>query len=204
MPRAQTKAYKPLSRIRAHKILFLLFIITLLLAGVFIYQKVAQELNKRAFQQARTAIDSVYSDIVTQVGQPDNSKRNNFCSRPNREFEPGPLSCDVSTSFIYGVEDEDQANAYLKKIQAIISTHSSFKNTKALTSSLKASQVVNSVYHTSDDNYRISGIDCVVSYVFNTPREINLTLMDKNKKGFEVSLSCFSDARSQYYPLYKS
>ena len=53
---------------KSHKFYSLLVLIVLLISGVFVYQKVALELNKRAFAQARTTIDTVYADIVAQVG----------------------------------------------------------------------------------------------------------------------------------------
>ena len=67
--------------VRTHKIYSLLILIVLLIAGIFVYEKVALELNRLAFKSAQHAIDTVYEDIVKGVGQPDNSKATNECSR---------------------------------------------------------------------------------------------------------------------------
>ncbi|MBI2009293.1 hypothetical protein HYS84_02685 [Candidatus Saccharibacteria bacterium] len=49
MVRLQTKNRNPLPWIRRHKFLSLLCAVILLVIGVFVYEKVALELNKRAF-----------------------------------------------------------------------------------------------------------------------------------------------------------
>lgn len=185
---------------KSHKLLALFLFIVLLVVGIFVYERVALELNKRAFARARTAIDTVYADIVAQVGQPDNSKRSSFCSRPNQTFGQGPLSCNVDTSFIYGVANEDQANVYLKKIQIVINNHKNFKLSKLLSPAITSLPVVNSIYSSATDYYKTAGMECIVSYWYDTPRQINLVIKDQSKKSIEISLGCDDLARAMYYP----
>src|SRR6185437_976480 len=72
----------------------------------FAYHSYSVWANEKQFSQARSAIDTIYADIVNKVGHPDNFKRTNDCSRPSQEFTQGPLSCSVGTDFIYGVDNE--------------------------------------------------------------------------------------------------
>jgi hypothetical protein len=187
--------------LKTHKLVIAITVIVALVLGFFTYQKIALELNKRAFAQARTAIDTIYADIVSQTGVPDEYQRPNSCSRAHQEFTQGPLSCDINSNFIYGVGNEAEANNLFKKIQRIINSHSTFSPLRHLSTSISDTLVVNTYYHASSDRYRSYGLDCVVNYIFDTPREIDLKIKDPSKKPFEITIGCFSLARSQYYPL---
>ena len=161
--------------------------------------------NERDFAQARAAIDTVYADIVAKVGQPDNYKRTNNCSRPSQEFGQGPLSCSVGTDFIYGVNDETQANTLFKQIQSVISQHPELlKPTKPLSTSIKDTLVVNDYYHDTQDYYEGGNIACFAKYSFDTPREIDLITANPLKKPMEVNINCVNEAKNQYYPLITS
>lgn len=196
----KSKTHNPLLWIRGHKIISLLLFIVLPVAGFFVYEKVALELNKRAFVHARAAIDTVYADIVAQVGPPDNSKRVIECSTSHVTFGQGPISCSVDTDFIYGVSDEGEAVALFRKIQAVISKNKQFKPTKALSLTITDQTVVNSAYHTASDEFSLDGLQCIVNYVFDTPREIFLTINDNSKKPLQVVIGCHGITRAMYYP----
>lgn len=185
---------------RSHKFYSLLLLTVLLVAGIFVYEKVALELNKRAFSQARTTIDTVYADIVAQVGSPDNSKRAAECSASHVIFGQGPISCSVDTDFIYGVSDKSEAIDQFKKIQAVISRNEQFKPTKTLSLTITDQIVVNSAYHTASDEFSSDGLPCIVNYVYDTPREIFLTINDKSKKPLQIVIGCHGIARAMYYP----
>lgn len=185
---------------RAHKFYSLFLVVVLLVAGIFVYGRIALELNKRAFAHARAAIDTVYADIVKNVGQPDNFKRSSTCSRPNQVYGQGPLSCEVSTTFIYSVLNMSQANIYHKKIQTIVDKQEVLKLSKPASSGITTGLVVNTYYSDAHDFYRNNGLNCEVSYWYDTPRQIELQIRDKNKKPLEVSITCNDWAKAQYYP----
>ena len=201
MVRLQTKNRNFLLWIRRHKFLSLFCVIVLLVIGVFVYEKVALELNKRAFQQARVAIDTIYADIVAKVGQPDDHKRTGSCSIYTEEFSTGPTFCNIDTSFIYSVTDEGEANRQFKSIQSVISLHKEFKPSQALDSAITSKFVVNTNYYAASDKYKSAGLDCIVNYVYDTPREISLEIHDNTKKPLQVVIGCNSLARSKYYPI---
>ena len=174
-----------------------------MVAGFFVYQRIALELNKRGFQQARSAIDAVYANIVAKVGPPDNSKRFNSCNRSHQEFETGPLSCDVETRFIYGVSGLAEGDILFKKIQSSISANEKLlKPTRPLSKSIGGLLVVNTYYYSTNDYFvSPSRMDCIVSYTYNTPRQIDLQINDLTKKPLEISIDCSDWAKAQYYPL---
>ncbi len=185
-----------------HKFASTALFLLILVAGFFVYQRIALEMNEHAFQQARVTIDTIYADIASRVGKPDNFKRTNDCSRPSQEFEQGPLSCSVDTDFIYGVTDEQAANALFKQIQGVISLHKDLiEPIKPLDNSIKDTLVVNSYYHSAEDYYKTSSMDCSVKYTYSTPREIDLSITDSTKKPLEINIVCSDWAKAQYYPL---
>lgn len=185
---------------RAHKFYSLLLLITVLIVGIFVYEKVALELNKRAFAHARTAIDTVYADIVKNVGQPDNTALASECSRAHVTFGEGDLTCSIDTDFIFGVKDEDEATALFKKIQGVINKHRDFKPTRPLSLKITDQTVVNSAYHTASDEFISAGLPCIVNYVYDTPREIFLSINDSSKKPFQIVIGCNGKAWALYYP----
>ena len=199
----QANTAHPISSIRRHKIISFVILLVLGVIGFLVYSEIALQVNKHDFQQARSAIDTVYADIVHQVGQPDNFRRNNDCSRPNQEFESGPLSCSVNTDFIYGVDNETNANDILAKVEAVISRHSNLlKATLPLSQSIKDSYVANTYYHRSVDYYKTNrGLACEVSYTYDTPGEIDLQIRNSSQKPLEISSGCSGFAEEQYYPL---
>ncbi len=193
---------RPLRFVKKHKITSAVLLILILVGGFFVYQRVVLELNKRAFAHARAAIDTVYADIVSQVGVPDDSKTIELCTQRYQEFTGySDTTCHIDKSFIYGVVDKTDANILFKKIQSIINSNSQFKPTRSPASSITDSLAVNTYYHAASDKYKASGLDCVVNYVYDTPREIDLGIKDKNKKPFEITVGCYGPARQAYYPL---
>ncbi len=202
MVRLQTKSRNFLPWIRRHKFLSLFCVIVLLVIGVFVYEKVALELNRLAFKSAQHAIDTVYADIAAKVGQPDDYKVSNDCSRSNVEFGQGPLSCYVGTSFIYGVVDQSEATSQFKTIQVLVGLHKDlFKPTKNLSSAITSTLVVDSYYYSAQDFYSVKNLDCTIKYIYDTPREIDLAIKDTSKKPFQVNVDCYGPARDGFYPL---
>ena len=186
-----------------HKLFSVFILIVLVVAGFFVYQRIALELNRQGFKQARSAIDTVYADIVAKVGPPDNSKRVNDCSRPNEEFEQGPLSCAVNTDFVYEVSDEQQANDMLGQVQGVINQQSSLlQAAKPLSGSIKDTFVARTYYHTTIDYYRTKQkMNCEVSFIYDTPSEIDLQIKNPRGLPLEIGIGCSDFAKAQYYPL---
>ena len=178
----------------------LLAVIIVLAAGGFSYRAYSAWTNKRDFVQARAAIDTVYADIITKVGQPDNYKRTNDCSRPSQEFGQGPLSCHTDISFIYGVNNDAEANVVFKKIQLAITKNNAFKPTGEPKSSLSSATIINTTLFGAEDNYRVKGLQCVANYTYKTPSETDLKLKS-DQLPLEITLGCYGPARVQYYPL---
>lgn len=197
-----SKLKRFISWLRTHKLASVALVLILLVVGFFVYEKVALELNKRAFQNARTAINAVYADIVKNVGPPDNNKHESSCSRPSQVYGQGPLSCDVRTSIIYGLSDKDQANTIFKTVQITMNQNKKFKSVM-LEPDISSLPVGNSIYTSATDRYKMGGgIDCTMSYWYDTPRQTDLVINDKNKKTFEIILNCNGWARTEFYSMH--
>ena len=205
---ALNKLKRSLFWVKFHKLYSLLILIVLLVGGIFVYQKVTLELNRRAFAQARVAIDAVYADIVAQVGQPDNYKRESECSKSY--FGPYELriSCSVDTDFIYAVKDQQEADAKTAKINEIVDKQQSRLRP---TSAPKSDIYVNPAPGDPDTNTSINyykgpgGLLCIFKYVYDTPTDTYLQLVHPDsKKSFYVTTGCTGNAKNQYYPSLSS
>ncbi len=195
--------YLGIGWIRRHKILTQLAVFATIIIGVIGYQLISLELNKRAFAHARAAIDTVYADIVKDVGAPDNYKRSSTCSQSYVESivtTKGPIGCDVGTNFIYSVRDQLEATVQFKKIQEVISKHDEFRHTKPLSGDISSLGVVNSTYKDAQDFYQIDSTVCTVKYVYDTPEETYLKLTNQGSKTLYVTMGCYGPARQLYYP----
>jgi hypothetical protein len=184
-----------------HKTLSL-FALVIVAAGAYVgYNHVQTSNNKRNFQQARAAIDSVYDDAIRNVGKPDNAEEKSFCSRSHKEFSSGDLTCEVDTNFIYAVSNEEEANNVMGKIQQSTYTVAGLKKKETAVKKINDFNILNVPYHTASDSYSYNGLNCVIGYVFDTPREMDLKVNDDSKKSFEINMSCSGPAKQQYYRM---
>ena len=186
---------------KRNKFLWLAVLIALMVGGFATYKHISIAMNKRDFQNARIAINKIYSKVIGKVSRPDNAVAESFCSRSHKEFSKGDLSCDINTNFIYGVDNEEIANQLLNSIQGQISSVKEFKSVTPINKSLKDYNVVSNIYHTASANYNVGSLRCVINYVYDTPREIDLTIKDNSKKPFEITIGCYGPAKQQYYRL---
>jgi hypothetical protein len=191
---------------RSHRFKWPVCIIMLVVLGVFgfrIYDHFSIAANKRSFQDARTTIDSIYYDAVKQIGPADNAEIGSSCSKTYQEFTGyGDLTCYLNANFIYGVSSESEANSIFKKVQDLVKNNfRSFRPTKTLSASIEDRLVVNSVYHAASDGYSAFGLRCTINYIYDTPREIDLSIKDSSKNPFEITIGCSGPAKQQYYRL---
>jgi hypothetical protein len=191
----------PFTWVRSHKVLSIFALVGVIVTVFWAVQAYQKHQNKVAFQQARAAIDTVYADIVAKVGQPAASKQINSCSRHHQEFEEGPLSCAVGTSFIYAIADRNEATQKYKAIQSvIIARPDQFKPIGQLSSAITDELVVNTYYHSAFDHIRThKNMDCAAKYIYDTPREMDL--MTNSLHGIQTNIICSDWAKQQIYPL---
>lgn len=183
----------------------LVLAILIISAGYLIYNQYSIYSEKKNFERARADINEVYAEVVAKLGEPDNSDRRSTCSRTSVVFGQGDLSCDVRTDFLYGVVNLDEANRKFKEIQKIISSNGNFKRTSTAATSIKTETSADthnaSSIHRAVDDYRVSGLDCVAGYNYESPFETSLGSVENNKKTFFVSIGCYAPAKKEYYSL---
>ena len=195
---------KYLSWLRKHKWLsipiLLVVAVVLIALGAVVYNKIATELNRRAFQQANYAIETIYNDIVKEVGPPDDNKRESRCSRSRGEFSEGPLGCYTSMFFIYGLSNKDQSDLTIKRIRSIIVNSQSIL--VAASSSTESSGLITKApgNTSSTDYYQAPGrIKCRADYAFDTSYGSFLKLKDPDAKPLAINISCSGMAMEDYF-----
>lgn len=168
-------------------LVYALLLLVLLIAGFLLYNYLSVQANKKSFQEARVAIDSIYSSTVSTLGQPDASKHINSC---------GGQQCTVYTSFIYGVSGYNQANKYYKTIQNEISQNPVFIPTKALSKKIITTE---KNYSGAQDLYIHKKLSCTAKYLYNTPQAALLNLRNRSMKPFYVEIGCTGPTEHAYY-----
>ena len=195
---------KFLSWPKKHKLLaiplLLLAFLLLLVLSYFVYDRVATELNKRAFQQAGIAMVEIYNNVAEEVGDPDDSNGSKSCGGFLGVYGEGPISCYLNTNFIYPIKDKQQADQIRERIQTIVKQRellipqSSPSSSPNLTQAESASAPVTDYFNTKN------GIQCTIDYIFDPTFNSRLELKDSiNNKQFYISLSCSGPARAKYF-----
>jgi len=197
---ANRKEYKVSLLIKSHRLLFTIFLAALIALGIVGYAQYQKYENKLAFQDAQRSIDSIYEKVISSVGKPDISRRQNSCSRPSQEWTLGPLSCSLNTEFVYAVNDRSEANEIHMKFQKIISSENQLV-AKKLSKEITDELVINTYYHSAFDSYTtLGGLDCAGKYVFDTPQDSFLHTSN-GKKDLYIAIGCTGPAKIAYYTV---
>ena len=162
-------------------------IFVVLIAGFLVYNHLSVQANKKNFQEARTSIDSIYSSVISALGEPDASKRLSSC---------GGSQCTVYTSLVYGVSDKNQANEYFAKIQAKIKNQSAFVPAKPLSTSLASANG----FDTAQDLYADGKLSCTSKYTYNPPQVTLLQVKSASSKPLYIEIGCTGSAKKSFYP----
>ncbi len=179
-----------------------LIVLLVLAAGYWVYGQVTTYGNKRDFQQARKTIDTVYSQIVDQVGSPDSYKSGNSCSRSYQEFNGYvDMSCDVDISFVYAVSNREEAQNKINIMQKVINSKNELlKPSRPINTTIMTTGLVTTNYYGAQNFYKYGSLECTSKYVYNTPDDTFLKLKHDGKPLYVV-IGCTGPAKKQYYPL---
>lgn len=181
----------------------LVFGILLLVAGASykIYAWQAVRADKQRFAEASALVDKIYADIVAELGQPEDHKRTNSCSRTYQEFSGyGDPTCSVGIRAVYGVVNRSEADSKLRIIQKLLSKQASLKIGGTLSTMIADQQVGNNNAKGAFDEYRYYQLRCTAKYLYDTPGETLLSAQIENMKSFYVAVVCSGLTKSQIYP----
>lgn len=182
------KTRSPLPWIRLHKFYSLFLFIFVLVGGVFVYEKVALELNKRAFTQARVAIDTVYVNIVKETGEPSDFSESYGCGGFQGVLGEGPLSCYINKRIAYSVSDATSLDQLKTKVQATIDTSKLLIPEAPPPSDASITEIAPNSNPPKIDYYRTrSGVSCKV------------TSETDGEQKLAIFFACSGPARGKYF-----
>lgn len=194
---------------KKHLPFLIVFIATILAAGLFLYRDYSIRADKNRFEQAHKSIDVLYSDIVAKVGQPDNVKQDQSCGYASRKFSRGPLSCAVGINFAYVIPNADEATNLAKTINDAVSR----KNNVFTTSYSNAGSILPFVSLQGLRDYQEIKNDltekssqkrCYLTVVYALSSSIYHPLSvssEKSDRELSIQLGCKDSAKAEYYPL---
>jgi hypothetical protein len=186
---------------RHKKTILVILLLLILAAGYWVYGQITTFSNKRDFQQAQSITDIIYSSIIKQVGEPDNSKKSDTCSRSYQEISGyGEINCDINRSLIYSVDSKEDAQNLIISVQKIINQNKSYSPAKPIKTSIETTGVLRTNYYGVQNFYKLKSLDCTSKYVYDTPEDTFLKLKHEGKPLYIV-IGCSGPAKKQYYPL---
>ena len=154
--------------------------------------------DKQRFTEASVLVDKIYADIVTELGQPEDSKRTNSCSVRYQEFTgSGDLTCHIDGSATYLVRDKQEAEAVITNVQDLISHNGKLKSLDTLNTDFHDSVAGSTVYHIVSNKYSVNSMQCSIGYIYDPPGGARMS-GSENKK-LEIGVSCSDAAKSQIY-----
>lgn len=165
--------------VKLHRIASLFIAVALL--GILIYGGMIVY-EKWQFNKAEKALDSLYTDIVKELGEPTEVVKDKSCAYSSAKYSQGSRSCRVGYLF----KAIDDKAVYANKLYLVA------KKSNAL------SDIDDSIYNYSPTlSYSFhfkageSNLDCSVS-------------VDQSKTdGTYGAISCYSEAKREYYPVNK-
>ena len=194
-----TRTQKIINWFDDHHRLMWLCIALLLLSVYLLIHAYRGWADTRRLHASRAAIDTIYSDVSAKLGQPDDLRATNTCTKQS-SLGQDYILCSVETDFIYGSANQDQANILMAQIQKVVASAHVFKATSKPAASLSNDPVVDSFAHDATDTYRGPyGSACNVKYSFATPDEVDLSLRS-NLQPFEVFITCAHRSVRAIYP----
>lgn len=131
MAKKKPKFKRPRRSILAFAVVVLA--VALVWAVTYFTHQHAVNTDKARFTQANKDVQTVASQIVAAVGQPQDRKDGGKCSYAHQEFSKGPLSCEVYSYLAYGVNSPDEVNAIVQKTLGVPALNGSPWRFKAVT-----------------------------------------------------------------------
>jgi hypothetical protein len=184
-----------------HKIISTILLIIVLVTGYFVYEKIAYQMNKHAFAETKSSIDTVYSNIISKVGSPDDKRNISTCSPVREVYGNGSTSCTLIIDFIYPVNNKREADDLRVRMQNTVSQNSNLL--KPVQNPSTNSQVNTSSRSDSEpatDYFRAKGgVPCRIDYIYNPTFNTELNLKERGKQNFYISIDCFGHSRGIYY-----
>lgn len=161
---------------------FLWFLLTagivLIVGGTIFGGIVAYE--KWQFNKAEKALDSLYADIVAELGQPINVEKDKSCGYSSAKFNKGRLACRVGYKLDY------RANDYTELAKDFVTVASSSANISSVDKSLFRYDDIGA--YLIDFRFKNVGISC------------GATINSESDKEY-ISLSCGDNPFHQVYEL---
>jgi|GEM_PF-4930732 len=172
--------------------LALVLLITLL--GVMGANKLAIADQKRQFDTAEKSLDTLYAEIVKEVGQPTSVQKESYCSYSSVELGRGKRVCSVGYIAIFEkISTKDASRNFAKQIEQSLILRGVEIIGKGVAH--EDSPADSARYSSSDDfEDSKSGMKCYASYGFDPQ---STTAMH----GLAFSVRCYGYPDAEFYPV---
>jgi len=152
--------------------------------------------QKKQFDQAEKSLDTLYADIVKNVGQPTSMKKDKSCSYRSEKYSQGERSCSVDI-YMYFNDVNQQQDAMDLALRVEDSLMKNERINLTSTTAQNNNPYVSSHDYNSSDGFKFKDqqLSCYSDYT------LDKQALFSDTKSFRVTLSCYGNSRSEFYPV---
>lgn len=169
-------------------------LITVLVFGILAFigiNKLIIYQQKQQFDAAEASLDKLYGDIVAQVGQPTDVKKDKSCSYASAEVGKGQLGCGFGYQLQYAVSDVSDANKIQSKAIQTFKTEHILKLKYIRELGIEDGKSSLPGKNTAGDLVCTKPITCSFSISYTDQKDHNLML----------SITFGGPAKAEFYPV---
>lgn len=157
--------------------------------------------ERKQFMQAKSDLESVYADIVAQVGQPAQHQALQYCSYTSVEFGRGTRGCDINHHLVYATQEPDLLQSIVK-LNRVISANPQVANFQS--AQLGANDRPQVKELEVNDFTLKNNIKCYVDYWEFASGQLPYSARVQQstvKNGLYIDLGCGGAAKAEYFPV---
>lgn len=205
-PTAKNKS-RPAALWNKHWQVILILVLVFGILGFIGVNKLIIYNQKQQFDQAEKSLDTLYANIVKDVGQPTSMTKDKSCSYASTEGGSGDRRCQISLALYYqNQEDEATANLTANNIDDTISKiKNSILVDNSLLGNLRFSASSDYFSRESNEVDAKGGLICSVGYYYGT--DLSRTILRNQYfkiptgTNFITLISCYNDSLAEFYPV---
>jgi hypothetical protein len=152
--------------------------------------------QKQQFDQAEKSLDTLYTNIVKDVGQPTSMNKDDFCSYRSVEFGQGDRNCSVGIyAYFSDITNKESALLIAKKTESALNQISNIEILRNLTQNDDKYVSPGNYSSSSDFKFKDQNLECYISYTLNKSGSRS------SSSSFGMGLSCYGPAKDEFYPV---
>jgi hypothetical protein len=198
------KAEAPKQKFTLRRILkfALLLGVVILLLYLLVYRPYEVRKDRQRYKQAEASIKVQASSIEKLSRKPDVIEKNESCSYASRKYIQGPLSCNVSVSYVYAITENVEANQIVALVKQSVDSNTRFTKKSGELKILSPLESRSVQEFGIDYSEKTSGLSCILGFEYrHFDTSISRIKSSKTDQNLIAEFTCGGPAKAEFYPL---